>query len=148
MTAVTVDAINILLVEDDEEDVMLTRRALDKANIWNKVDVVYNGQEALDYLYNRDKFADKKQYPKPGLIFLDLSLPGIDGHEVLDRIWTDEELKEIPIVIVSTSDYEKDIEFGCERGIHSYIIKPVEPDNIIAAVGRIEQFNVVLGSVT
>ncbi len=147
MTVVKVDAITILLIEDDEEDVMLTKRALKKARIWNKVDVVYTGQEALDYLYNKGQFSDPQAYPRPGMVLLDLSLPGIDGREVLEKLWEDPEMKEIPIIIVSTSDYEKDIEFGRQHGIQNYIIKPIEPDNFIEALGRIEDFKVVLGNV-
>jgi CheY-like chemotaxis protein len=147
MSKVTVEAIRILLIEDDDEDVLLTKRALKKANIWNSVDVARNGQEALDYLHNEGDFADKEKYPKPGLILLDLSLPGIDGREVLERIWDKPEFKEIPIVVASTSDYEKDIEFGRAHGIQNYIIKPIEPDNVIEALGRIEQIKVILGTV-
>lgn len=147
MTKTTVDAITILLIEDDEEDVLLTKRALSKAQILNKIDVARDGQEALNYLYNKEEFADKSAYPSPGLILLDLSLPGIDGREVLEKIYEDESLKSIPVVIVSTSDYEKDIEFGRQHGIQNYIIKPIEPDNVMAALRTIEDFKVVLGNV-
>ncbi len=147
MSKISVDAIRILLVEDDEDDILLTQRALTKANIWNQVDVVRNGEEALDYLCNDGEFTDKEKYPRPGLVFLDLSLPGIDGREVLEKMADDPEFKTIPVVIVSTSDYEKDIEFGRSKGVHNYIIKPIEPDNIIEAVGRMEDFQVILGSV-
>ena len=147
MSKVSVDAIRILMVEDDEDDVLLTQRALKKANIWNQVDVVRDGEEALDYLYNEGAFADKEAYPRPGLILLDLSLPGVDGREVLERVADEPDLKDIPIVIVSTSDYEKDIEFGRAQGVENYIIKPIGPDNIIEAIGRMTSFRVILGSV-
>ncbi len=147
MTEVKVEAITILLVEDDEEDVLLTQRALKKARIWNRVDVVNTGQEALDYMYQKEAFSDREAYPEPGMILLDLSLPGIDGREVLEKLWADPERKNIPIIIVSTSDYEKDIEFGRQHGIQNYIIKPIEPDNLMEAIGRIEDFKVVLGNV-
>jgi two-component system response regulator len=148
MSKISVDAIRILLIEDDEEDVLLAQRALAKGNIWNKVDVVRNGQEALDYLYNRNQYADKASYPLPGFILLDLSLPGIDGRDVLEKLHQDPERKHIPIAIVSTSDYEKDIEFGRSRGVQHYIIKPAQPENIMMAIGAITSFRVILGNVT
>ena len=147
MSRITVDAIRILLIEDDEDDIFLTQRAVAKANVWNQIDVVRNGQEALDYLSNKNAYADREKHPKPGLVLLDLNLPGIDGREVLDRMSKDSELKTIPVVIVSTSDYEKDIEFGRARGVHNYIIKPVQADNIMATLGTIPNFRVVLGNV-
>jgi two-component system response regulator len=147
MTTVQVDAITILLVEDDEEDILLTRRALKKANLWNTVQVARNGQEALDYLYHQDKFSSQNEYPAPGLILLDLSLPGIDGREVLEKISSDPERRQIPVVIVSTSDYEKDIDFGRAHGVKNYVIKPIRPDNIIEAIGGMEQFSIILGNV-
>jgi len=146
MSNVTVDAVRILLIEDDEEDVLLTQRAVSKANIWNKIEVARNGQEALDYLGNRAQFADTAKFPRPGLILLDLNLPGIDGREVLDTLTRDPKLKDIPVVIVSTSDYEKDIEFGRSHGVHHYIIKPVQADTILATVASIAQFRVILGN--
>ncbi|HBA84428.1 MAG TPA: two-component system response regulator [Verrucomicrobia bacterium] len=148
MSKITVEAIRILLIEDDEEDVLLAQRALTKGNIWNKVDVVRNGQEALDYLYHRNQYADKDAFPLPGLILLDLSLPGIDGRDVLEKLQQDPERKQIPIAIVSTSDYEKDIEFGRAHGVQHYIIKPAQPENIMMAIGEISKFRVILGNVT
>jgi CheY-like chemotaxis protein len=147
MSKIGVDAIRILLIEDDEDDIFLAQRAVAKANIWNQVDVVRNGQEALNYLFNKDAFSDREKYPRPGLVLLDLNLPGIDGREVLDRMSKEAELKSIPVVIISTSDYEKDIEFGRARNVHHYIIKPVQADNIMATISTIPGFRVVLGNV-
>ncbi len=147
MSKITVQAIHILLIEDDEEDVLLAQRSLTKANIWNPVHVVRNGQEALDYLYNQNKYADAAQFPRPGLILLDLSLPGIDGRDVLVKVHADPERSKIPIIIVSTSDYEKDIEFGRAHGVQHYIIKPAQPDNIMMTLGSIAGFRVILGTV-
>jgi two-component system response regulator len=149
MTRIAVDAIRILLIEDDEDDILLTQRALEKANLWNRLDVVRTGQEALDYLKNEGAYADKEKYARPGLILLDLSLPGVDGREVLEQVHADADLKDIPVVIVSTSDYEKDVEFGRSHGVQNYIIKPVQPDNIIDAIGGTSpSFKVILGNVT
>lgn len=147
MSLITVDAIRILLVEDDEEDILLAQRALKRANIWNTMDVVRNGQEALDYLYNKGAYADPQKAPRPGLILLDLILPGIDGRDVLEKLCADPERKSIPVAIVSTSDYEKDIEFGRAHGVRHYIIKPAQPDNLLTILESISTFQVVLGQV-
>lgn len=148
MSIISVDAIRILLIEDDEEDILLAERAIKRANIWNRLDVVRNGQEALDYLYHQGAYTDPKKAPRPGLILLDLSLPGIDGRDVLDKLCSDPERKNIPVAIVSTSDYEKDIEFGRARGVKHYIIKPAQPDNLLTILESISTFQVVLGKVT
>ena len=147
MTRINVEPIHILLVEDDEADILLAQRAFERANIWNKIDVVRNGQEALDFLDNQNAYADKTKYPKPGVILLDLNLPGIDGREVLNRVSSDPELKSIPVVIVSTSDYERDIEHGRAHGVEHYIIKPIQVDNIMETCSAIRGFRIILGNV-
>ncbi|MFH0878886.1 MAG: response regulator [Lentisphaerota bacterium] len=147
MSNVSVDAITILLIEDDEEDILLAQRALSRANIWNRVDVVRDGKEALEYLYNEGAYTDTAKYRRPGLVLLDLSLPGIDGRDVLEKICSDPERKNIPVAIISTSDYEKDIEYGRSKGVQHYIIKPAQPDNLLAAMGSINAFHVILGNV-
>ena len=147
MNRVTLEPIQILLVEDDEADVLLAQRAFERANIWNKMAVVHNGQEALDFLHHEGEFADKSKFQKPGLILLDLNLPGIDGREVLKRIYKDPQLRAIPIVIVSTSDYERDIEHGRAHGVEHYIIKPIQVDNIMETCSAIRGFRIILGNV-
>ena len=111
------------------------------------MDVVRNGQEALDFLDNKNAYADKAKYPKPGVILLDLNLPGIDGREVLNRVSSDPKLKSIPVVIVSTSDYERDIEHGRAHGVEHYIIKPIQVDNIMETCSAIRGFRIILGNV-
>jgi CheY-like chemotaxis protein len=145
MSKISVDPIRLLLVEDDEADILLAQRAFERANIWNPLDVVRNGREALDYLYNRGNYADRSLYPRPDLILLDLNLPALDGREVLKTIRADASLKDIPIVIVSTSDYERDIEFGRQHGVHHYIIKPLQVDNILETFTAFREFRIVLG---
>lgn len=145
MSAISVEPIRLLLVEDDEADILLAQRAFERANIWNTLDVVRNGREALDYLCHRGDYADRARYPRPDLILLDLNLPVLDGREVLKTIRTDASLKDIPIVIVSTSDYERDIEFGRQHGVHHYIIKPLQVDNILETFTAFRQFRIVLG---
>ncbi|MBW1849291.1 MAG: response regulator [Deltaproteobacteria bacterium] len=115
----------ILLVEDEEAHAELTKRAIRKAGNANRVDIVSDGEQALDYLYNREKYADKKKYPVPGLILLDIKLPGIDGIEVLKRIKEDPDLKRIPVIILTTSERDEDIVRSYEHYANSYLTKPV-----------------------
>jgi CheY-like chemotaxis protein len=148
MSRVQVEPIRILLVEDDEADIMLAQRAFERANIWNKMDVVRSGQEALDYIYNQSNFTDRTKYPRPGLILLDLNLPGIDGRDVLDKLHKDSHMKTIPVVIISTSDYERDIEFGRAREVQHYLIKPIQVDNVMETFTAIRSFKIILGNAT
>jgi CheY-like chemotaxis protein len=147
MSRITVDAIRILLVEDDEADILLAQRAFERASIWNQMDVVRNGQEALDYLRNEHAYADRERHPRPDVVLLDLNLPGIDGREVLALMHKNPELDKIPVVIVSTSDYERDIEFGRSHGVQHYIIKPIQVDNIMETFTSIPGFKIILGNV-
>ncbi len=145
MKTISVEPIRLLLVEDDEADILLAQRAFERANIWNPLDVVRNGREALDYLYNRGNYSDRSLYPKPDLILLDLNLPVMDGRDVLKTLRAEAALKDIPVVIVSTSDYERDIEFGRQLGVHHYIIKPLQVDNILETFTAFREFRIVLG---
>jgi len=115
----------ILLVEDEEAHAELTKRAIRKAGNANRVDIVSDGEQALDYLYNREKYADKKKYPVPGLILLDIKLPGIDGIEVLKRIKENPDLKRIPVIMLTTSERDEDIVRSYEHYANSYLTKPV-----------------------
>jgi len=100
---------NILLVEDEEAHAELTKRAIRKSGNANRVDVACDGEEALDYLFNRGKYTDKAEYPSPCLILLDINLPGIDGIEVLRQVKNHPLLKRIPIIMLTTSEQERDI---------------------------------------
>ncbi len=116
---------NILLVEDEEAHAELTKRAIRKAGNANRIDVLTDGEDALDYVFNRGKYADKAKYPLPGLIMLDIKLPGIDGIEVLKQIKEHPVLKKIPVIMLTTSEREEDI---CQSYVHcanSYLTKPV-----------------------
>ncbi|RLB81336.1 MAG: response regulator [Deltaproteobacteria bacterium] len=116
---------NILLVEDEEAHAELTKRAIRKAGNANRLDIVSNGEQALDYLYNRKTYADKEKYPVPGLILLDIKLPGIDGIDVLKKIKEDPDLKRIPVIMLTTSEREDDIVRSYENYANSYLTKPV-----------------------
>lgn len=148
MSGINVEPARLLLAEDDEADVLLAQRAFERANIWNPVDVVRDGRELLDYLSNKGAYADRTRFPRPDLILLDLNMPGIDGREALDTMRKDPELKDLPVIIISTSDYEKDMEFGRAHGVDLYIIKPIQVDNILETCSSVRNFRIVLGRVT
>ena len=116
---------NILLVEDEEAHAELTKRAIRKAGNANRVDIVSDGEQALDYLYNRRPYADKEEYSVPGLIILDFKLPGIDGIDVLKVIKEDPDLKRIPVIMLTTSERDEDIVRSYEHYANSYLTKPV-----------------------
>jgi CheY-like chemotaxis protein len=116
---------NILLVEDEEAHAELTKRAIRKAGNANRVDVLTDGEEALDYVFSRAKFADKTRYPLPGLIILDIKLPGIDGIEVLKQLKEHPVVRKIPVIMLTTSDREEDICRSYRHYANSYLTKPV-----------------------
>ena len=117
--------LDILLVEDEVAHAELTKRAIRKAGNANRVHIVTDGEEAFDYLYNRGKYEDKVKYSLPGLILLDIKLPGIDGVEVLKKIKEDPTLKRIPVIMLTTSEREEDIARSYNHYANSYLTKPV-----------------------
>jgi CheY-like chemotaxis protein len=119
------ESTSILIVEDEEAHAELTERAIRKSGNANRIDIVYDGEQALDYLFNRGKFADKDKYPCPGLILLDIKLPGIDGIEVLKRIKEHPVLRKIPVIMLTTSDREEDVAKSYGHYANSYLTKPV-----------------------
>lgn len=129
----------ILLVEDSPEDREATLRAIKKAGLPNPVHWCDNGDKALDYLHHRGEFADPVKFPKPGVILLDLNMPGTDGREVMSEVTQDPHLKLIPIVVLTTSSDERDIDGFIGSGAKSYIVKPVTQEGILKAVQRLEQ---------
>jgi len=130
---------SILLVEDERAHAELTKRAIRKAGNVNRIIVIDNGEEALDYLFNRGDYADKHKYPQPGLILLDIKLPGRDGIEVLKLIKEDQKLRKIPVVMLTTSDREEDIAQSYCHYANSYLTKPV---NFKAFEEKIRQLDV------
>ena len=129
--------IKILLVEDNEGDIILTRQALKKANVTNGLSVAKDGDEALKYLRKKDEFANAET---PDLILLDINLPKVDGMEVLAEIKNDETLKIIPVVMLTTSDSEKDIIRSYHNHANCYITKPVDFKKFIGVVQMIRDF--------
>lgn len=124
----------ILLVEDNPEDYEATLRAFKKAGVANPINRCEDGEEALDYLYQRGKFSDPETSPRPGIILLDLNLPGTDGREVLCEIKADPDLKQIPVVVLTTSTDDRDIRGCYSAGANSYIQKPVDLQGFVKAI--------------
>jgi len=133
----------ILLVEDDPKDVELTITALEAYNVGNKVAIARDGEEALDYLYRRGKFADVPA-GNPVVVLLDLKLPKINGLEVLRQIRADERLKMLPVVILTSSREEKDLVEGYKLGINAYVVKPVDFHEFIDAIKSLGSFWIFL----
>ncbi|HWA00218.1 MAG TPA: response regulator [Caulobacterales bacterium] len=123
----------ILVVDDSEDDFEATKRAFVKANLYNSIDHASSGEEALTYL--RDK-----NIARPGLILLDLNMPGLDGRKTLEIIKNTEELRKIPVVVLTTSDDERDVRGCYELGANTYIQKPVDFDGLIGAVRRLKEY--------
>lgn len=128
---------NILLVEDNEGDILLTTEALEDRKFINHIDVVKNGKLALDFLFKRGEF---KNAGTPDLILLDVNLPIINGHEVLREIKTNPLTKKIPVIMLTTSSSVKDIELSYAYHANCYITKPVEMDAFMKAIYSIEEF--------
>jgi len=132
-----VELIDILLVEDNPDHVILTKRVLEDYKVANKVYVVGDGAEALDFIYHRGKYSDGRNAPRPGLILLDIKLPKVDGFEVLKRLKTDPEHKSIPVVVLTTSSRDEEVARGYAEGANSYVTKPVKFDEFANKVKNV-----------
>jgi len=120
--------VDILMVEDNPDDEQLTLRAFAKHHLTNKIQVVRDGQEALDYIFCKGRYADRQISDHPNVILLDIKLPLVDGIEVLRRIKADERTKTIPVVMLTSSHEERDLVETYRLGVNSYIVKPVDFD--------------------
>ena len=129
--------IEILLVEDDPGDVLMTREAFEDYKIANRLAVVSNGEDAIAYLRRQGRFADA---PTPDLVLLDLNLPRRDGREVLSDIKGDPSLRRIPVVILTTSDAEEDVIAAYDLHANAYVRKPVDFEQFVTAVRAIDDF--------
>ena len=130
----------ILIVEDSDDDYMATVRAFKKANLINPVRRCTNGDQAIDYLLQRGEFADPAKAPRPNIILLDLNMPGIDGKEVLRMIKSNPDLQKIPVIVLTTSNAEQDIEQCYAAGANSYVSKPVDLVGFIQSVARLTDY--------
>ncbi|WP_404340974.1 response regulator [Pseudoalteromonas mariniglutinosa] len=126
-----VKPITILMADDDEDDRLLTQDALAESRVLNELFFVEDGVELLEYLERKGKFSDKTLSPRPGLILLDLNMPRMDGREALQAIKSNQALKGIPVVILTTSKQEEDMIKGYDLGAASYITKPVTFDGLV-----------------
>src|ERR1700677_355615 len=133
----------ILLVEDDPKDVELTLTALDEYNLANEVVVARDGQEALDYLYFRGNFM-RRAGENPAVLLLDLKLPKVDGLEVLQQVKSDEKLKMIPVVVLTSSREEKDMVASYSLGVNAYVVKPVNFHEFVNAIKELGAFWAVI----
>ena len=129
--------VEILLVEDNPNDAELTMRALKKHNLANKVHLVKDGAEALDFIYAEGEYSDRELENRPNVILLDLKLPKVDGLEVLKRLKEDERTKMIPVVMLTSSKEEEDMVKSYKLGVNSYIVKPVEFEKFMTSVEKL-----------
>ena len=129
----------ILMVEDDARDVELSLTALEQYNLANEVVVVGDGEEALDYLYQRGKFKARAN-GNPAVLLLDLKLPKVDGLEVLQQIKRDAQLKMIPVVVLTSSREERDMVASYQLGVNAYVVKPVDFHEFVNAVKELGIF--------
>lgn len=130
----------ILLVEDSPEDFEATERAFRRAGLKNPIFRCADGDAALDFLYRRGRYADPASAPRPGIVLLDLNLPGTDGREVLEVVKADANLKQIPIVVLTTSSDERDVQACYRAGANSYIQKPVDLDGFMRAIEHLNGY--------
>ncbi|MGW8954585.1 response regulator [Streptomyces sp. NPDC055709] len=133
--------IEVLLVEDDPGDELMTREAFEDNKIGNTLHVVRDGEEALDFLYRQGEHTGA---PRPDLILLDLNLPKYDGRQVLERIKADADLTHIPVVVLTTSAAEEDILRSYQLHASAYVTKPVDLEQFIAAIRKIDDFFVTV----
>jgi CheY-like chemotaxis protein len=131
--------ITLLLADDDEDDRLLTKVALARSRLANDLRFVEDGEELMDYLHRRGRYEDPASSPRPGLILLDLNMPRKDGREALREIKTDPALRRIPVVVMTTSQADRDVAGSYDLGANSYVTKPVTMDSLVEvlrALGR------------
>jgi DNA-binding response OmpR family regulator len=135
----------ILIVEDDPKDVELTLTALEEYNLANEVVVTGNGADALDYLYCRGKYSTRSR-ENPAVMLLDLKLPKVDGLEVLKQVKNDENLKMIPVVVLTSSREEKDMIASYKLGVNAYVVKPVDFHEFVNAIRELGIFWAIINA--
>ena len=132
--------ITILMADDDEDDRMLTKKALQESRLANDLHLVGDGEELLDYLYRRGDYSQLGDSPRPGVILLDLNMPKKDGLEALKEIKNDPALRQIPVVILTTSKAEEDIYRSYDLGANSFVTKPVSFQRLVEAMKGLGQY--------
>jgi two-component system response regulator len=136
--------VEILLVEDNPNDVTLTLRAFKKYNLSNRIHIVYDGAEALEFIFGTGAYAGRGFEPIPRVILLDLKLPKVDGLEVLQRIKADPRTRVIPVVVLTSSREQRDIVESYQLGVNSYIVKPVDFEQFTEAMRQLGLYWVLL----
>ena len=140
MERVAPDQSVILLVEDLADDVLLIRRAFEKAKVINPIHVVPNGEEAISYLNGSGKYANRAEYPLPDLVLLDLKMPGIDGFEVLRWIRQQPGLSSLRVVVLTSSDHMRDVNEAYQLGANSFLVKPLEFERFVSMSAAINGY--------
>ena len=130
----------ILLADDDPDDRLMTQEALAESHLLNKLDMVEDGEQLMDYLRRKGKYSDLADTPLPGLILLDLNMPRKDGREALKEIKADPELRRIPVVILTTSQAEEDIFKTYDLGVNSFITKPVIFESFVELMRQLGRY--------
>ena len=130
----------VLMAEDDEHDIFATKRAWKKNSIKNPLYIVNDGKECLDFLYRRGKYKDRENQPQVGLLLLDINMPIMDGLSVLRHIRNDANMRNLPVVMLTTSKREQDSLKSYNLGANAYIVKPVGFENFSEAIGTIQLF--------
>jgi CheY-like chemotaxis protein len=133
------DNVPILLAEDDRNDVFLMRRAFERAAIPNPLFVVRNGQEALDYLAGTGPYAEREKFPLPGLMFLDLKMPWMDGFDVLAWLRRQRQFDNLPVVVLTSSRLQSDIDRSRRMGAYDYRVKPHEFEDLVALLNDVRK---------
>ena len=132
--------ITILVADDDAEDCMMIQEAFQESRLANGLRFVHDGEELMDYLYRRGAYADPADSPRPGLILLDLNMPRKDGREALEEVKAERTLRQIPVVVLTTSQAEEDIFRSYDLGVNSYITKPVTFTSLVDVVQALRQY--------
>jgi len=136
--------VNILLIEDNKMDIALTLDAFREAKLANKIQVAHNGEEGLQYLMGEGKYADRKEFPIPSIVLLDLKMPGIGGIEVLNKVKSTPEIKRIPVIILTSSKEEGDRAMSYDYGANSYLVKPISFDGFLDVVRKVTEYWITL----
>jgi CheY-like chemotaxis protein len=132
--------ITILLVDDDDEDLQMAQEALRESRLGNDLRIAHDGEELMDYLLRRGRYADAADSPMPGLILLDLNMPKKDGREALAEIKAHPDLRKIPVIVLTTSKAEEDIFRTYDLGVNSFITKPVTFSGLVEAMRVVSQY--------
>ncbi|HEX8297061.1 MAG TPA: response regulator [Chthoniobacteraceae bacterium] len=132
--------ITILMADDDADDRALTKEALEEGRLRNDICFVENGEELLDYLKRQGRYAPPAEFPRPGLILLDLNMPRKDGRAVLKEIKSDPDLRTIPVVVLTTSKADEDVYRSYDLGVNSYIVKPVTFEALVDILQTLEKY--------